>query len=179
VASRFHASRGIALAVTLCGASVALIVFPKALVAVLFHYGQFQPQDVAQTTRALMGYGVGLMGLQIAKLMGAKLVLGSSTDAGRRARLGEFGCDVAVDPSDPAWPDRVLEGTGGPGVELTVDQGSAPVGERNPTPPTHPGGVLGQGFGRVRGCGVPRALPWKGQIRYCWEGDRAPGWARC
>lgn len=28
VASRFHASRGIALAVTLCGASVALIVFP-------------------------------------------------------------------------------------------------------------------------------------------------------
>jgi putative peptidoglycan lipid II flippase len=43
--------------------AVALIVFPKALVAVLFHYGQFQPQDVIQTTRALMGYGVGLMGL--------------------------------------------------------------------------------------------------------------------
>ena len=43
--------------------AVALIVFPKALVAVLFHYGQFQPQDVTQTTRALMGYGVGLMGL--------------------------------------------------------------------------------------------------------------------
>ncbi len=43
--------------------AVALIVFPKALVAVLFHYGQFQPQDVVQTTRALMGYGVGLMGL--------------------------------------------------------------------------------------------------------------------
>jgi len=43
--------------------AVALLVFPLPLVSVLFHYGQFQPQDVAQTTRALMGYGIGLMGL--------------------------------------------------------------------------------------------------------------------
>jgi putative peptidoglycan lipid II flippase len=49
--------------------AVALIVFPKALVAVLFHYGQFQPQDVTQTTRALMGYGVGLMGLVGVKVL--------------------------------------------------------------------------------------------------------------
>ena len=49
--------------------AVALIVFPKALVAVLFHYGQFQPQDVVQTTRALMGYGVGLMGLVGVKVL--------------------------------------------------------------------------------------------------------------
>src|SRR5215217_3681138 len=53
--------------------------------------------------------GIGLMGMQIAKLMGAKLVLGSSTNAERRARLGEFGCDLAVDTGDPAWPERVLE----------------------------------------------------------------------
>ena len=75
--------------------------------------------------------GVGLMGMQIAKLMGAKLVLGGSTNAERRARLGEFGCDVAVDTSDPAWPDRVLEATGGRGVELIVDQVSAPVANGN------------------------------------------------
>jgi NADPH:quinone reductase len=75
--------------------------------------------------------GVGLMGMQIAKLMGAKLVLGSSTNAERRARLGEFCCDVAIDTSDPAWPDRVLEATGGRGVELIVDQISAPVANGN------------------------------------------------
>jgi putative peptidoglycan lipid II flippase len=51
--------------------AVALIVFPKALVAVLFHYGQFQPRDVVQTTRALMGYGVGLMGLVGIKVLAA------------------------------------------------------------------------------------------------------------
>jgi putative peptidoglycan lipid II flippase len=43
--------------------AVALIVFPQALVAVLFHYGAFGARDVAQTVRALMGYGVGLVGL--------------------------------------------------------------------------------------------------------------------
>jgi NADPH:quinone reductase len=75
--------------------------------------------------------GVGLMGMQIAKLKGAKLVLGGSTNAERRARLGEFGCDLAVDTSDPAWPDRVLEATGGRGVDLIVDQVSAPVANGN------------------------------------------------
>jgi NADPH2:quinone reductase len=43
--------------------------------------------------------GVGLMGLQIAKLMGAELVVGSSTNDARRARLKEFGADS---PSIPA-----------------------------------------------------------------------------
>src|SRR5215469_4304131 len=41
--------------------------------------------------------GVGLMGLQIAKLKGARLVIGSSTNERRRARLKDFGADLAVD----------------------------------------------------------------------------------
>ncbi len=49
--------------------AVALLVFPGPLIAVIFHYGQFQPQDVVQTTRALMGYGVGLMGLVGVKVL--------------------------------------------------------------------------------------------------------------
>jgi putative peptidoglycan lipid II flippase len=49
--------------------AVALIVFPEALVAVVFHYGEFQARDVTQTTRALMGYGVGLMGLVGVKVL--------------------------------------------------------------------------------------------------------------
>ncbi len=66
--------------------------------------------------------GVGLMGLQIAKFLGAKTVIGTSTHAGRRARLAEFGADLAVDTCDPAWPDQVLAATGGQGVHLSVDQ---------------------------------------------------------
>ena len=75
--------------------------------------------------------GVGLMGLQIAKYLGAKLVIGTTRDSTRRARLGEFGADLALDPSDPTWPDAVLEATGGAGVNLIVDQISGGVANQN------------------------------------------------
>jgi NADPH2:quinone reductase len=65
--------------------------------------------------------GVGLMGLQIAKLKGARLVMGSSTNDERRARLKEFGADLAIDTRDAAWPDQVLKATDGKGVNLIVD----------------------------------------------------------
>ena len=66
--------------------------------------------------------GVGLMALQIAKLLGARLVVGTSTNAERRARLKEFGADLAVDTTEPNWPDLVLKATDGQGVDLIVDQ---------------------------------------------------------
>jgi putative peptidoglycan lipid II flippase len=43
--------------------AAALIVFPQPLIAVLYHYGAFSARDVQQTVTALMGYGVGLVGL--------------------------------------------------------------------------------------------------------------------
>ncbi len=49
--------------------AVALLVFPKPMVAVLYHYGAFTPRDVDQTVIALMGYGVGLMGLVGVKIL--------------------------------------------------------------------------------------------------------------
>ncbi|CAN5205625.1 zinc-binding dehydrogenase [soil metagenome] len=75
--------------------------------------------------------GVGLMAMQIAKLKGAKLVIGSSTDAARRGRLTEFGADLAVDSKDPGWVDQVLKATDGEGVDLIVDQISGPVANQN------------------------------------------------
>jgi NADPH2:quinone reductase len=75
--------------------------------------------------------GVGLMALQIAKHRGARLVIGSSTNPGRRARLTEFGADLAIDSSAADWADTVLEATGGKGVELIVDQISAGVANQN------------------------------------------------
>ena len=43
--------------------AVALLAFAKPLVAVLYHYGSFQARDVERTMVAVMGYGVGLVGL--------------------------------------------------------------------------------------------------------------------
>ena len=75
--------------------------------------------------------GVGLMGLQIAKLKGARLVIGSSTNADRRARLGQFGADLAIDSKAAGWADEVVRATGGKGVDLIVDQVSASVANGN------------------------------------------------
>ena len=75
--------------------------------------------------------GVGLMAMQIAKLKGASLVIGSSTDAMRRSRLKEFGADLAVDSSDPGWVEQVLKATNGEGVDLIVDQVSGKVASQN------------------------------------------------
>jgi putative peptidoglycan lipid II flippase len=49
--------------------AVALLVFPNALLAVLFQRGAFDAAAVEQTARALMGYGVGLMGLIGVKIL--------------------------------------------------------------------------------------------------------------
>lgn len=75
--------------------------------------------------------GVGLMGMQIAKLLGAAMVVGTSTTKERRERLSQYGADVAVDSSDPAWVDQVLELTGGKGADLVIDQLSGPVVNQN------------------------------------------------
>ena len=75
--------------------------------------------------------GVGLLGMQIAKHMGASIVMGTSTNDGRRGKLKDFGCDVAIDTTDPKWPEKVKEATGGKGVDLIVDQVSGGVMNQN------------------------------------------------
>jgi NADPH2:quinone reductase len=75
--------------------------------------------------------GVGLMGMQIGKLMGASTIMGTSTNAQRRARLKEYGCDVAIDITKPDWPEDVKKATGGKGADLIVDMISAPVANGN------------------------------------------------
>ncbi|MGJ7494024.1 murein biosynthesis integral membrane protein MurJ [Variovorax sp. RT4R15] len=51
--------------------AVALLVFAKPLVAVLFHNGAFSDVDVQRTTVALMGYGTGLLGIVAIKVLAA------------------------------------------------------------------------------------------------------------
>ena len=75
--------------------------------------------------------GVGLLGMQIAKYMGAARVIGSSTNAMRREKLKEYGADLALDTTDPAWPDAVIAATEGKGVHLVIDQVSASVANAN------------------------------------------------
>jgi NADPH2:quinone reductase len=70
--------------------------------------------------------GVGLMAMQIAKAKGARMVIGTSTNAERRARLAEFGADLALDTKHPTWAEQAMKATG-TGVDLIVDQVSGGV----------------------------------------------------
>ncbi len=49
--------------------SVALLVFPDALLATLFHRGTFTADAVRQSALALMGYGAGLLGIIGVKIL--------------------------------------------------------------------------------------------------------------
>jgi NADPH2:quinone reductase len=91
--------------------------------------GRLQPGEAVLIQGA--SSGVGLMAMQIAKLKGARLVIGTSTDAGRRARLAEYGADLALDSGDPEWPERAQAATDGRGVDLIVDQVSVGVMNQN------------------------------------------------
>ncbi|MBT9525538.1 MAG: zinc-binding dehydrogenase [Rhizobacter sp.] len=91
--------------------------------------GQLQAGDAVLIQGA--SSGVGLMGLQIARLMGAGLVIGTSTTPARRERLKDFGAQLALDSSDASWPQQALDATGGQGVNLIVDQLSGAQANQN------------------------------------------------
>ncbi len=82
--------------------------------------GAFQPGQSVLILGA--SSGVGLVGLKVAKFLGARLVIGTSTSPDKRARLAAFGADLALDTNDPAWVQQVLDATDGKGVDLVVDQ---------------------------------------------------------
>jgi NADPH:quinone reductase len=71
--------------------------------------------------------GIGCASLQIARLFGAKPVIGTSRTAAKLPALKAFGMESGIDASQAAWPDAVLEATGGKGVDVVIDSVGADV----------------------------------------------------
>jgi NADPH2:quinone reductase len=70
--------------------------------------------------------GVGLMALQIARELGASVVIGTSTHADKRLRILEAGATHAVESTDEGWVAKAMEATQGRGVDVTVDMVGGP-----------------------------------------------------
>ena len=108
--------------------------------------------------------GVGLMALKIARLMGADLVIGTSTNEARRARLKEFGADLALDSRWPDWVEAAQKATGGKGVDLIIDQISGHVAIAN----MQAASVLGRivNVGRLGGMKAPGRRHQRGHAHF-------------
>ena len=75
--------------------------------------------------------GVGIIGLQIAKALGASLVLGSSTNQNKLSKLSGYGADILIDTSKENWLDKVLDVTEGKGVDVLIDMLSGDFVNKN------------------------------------------------
>ncbi len=67
--------------------------------------------------------GVSIVGLQIAKMMGARAIITSSSDE-KLARAKDLGADELINyRENPDWEAQVLELTNGVGVDVTIETG--------------------------------------------------------
>jgi NADPH:quinone reductase-like Zn-dependent oxidoreductase len=74
--------------------------------------------------------GIGHLAVQLAKLHGAGTVIATASSAAKLDFSRSLGADVAVDYTDPDWPDRVRTAVPG-GVDLVLDSVAGPTLERN------------------------------------------------
>ncbi|MEJ5255178.1 MAG: NAD(P)H-quinone oxidoreductase [Acidimicrobiales bacterium] len=110
------------------------------------------------------GSGVGTAAIQIAKAIGARVIVTAS--AGKLARCVELGADVAVDYRVEDFVDSVREATGGHGVDVVLDVVGGDYVDRNIEALRTGGrivqvGVMGGGVAHVN---VGRLLPKRASI---------------
>ncbi|HEV2764747.1 MAG TPA: zinc-binding dehydrogenase [Pyrinomonadaceae bacterium] len=91
------------------------------------------------------GSGVGSVGIQVAKLRGARVIATAGSDA-KLERARELGADETVNYTNPEWPKEVRRLTGRKGVEVVFEHTGAE---------TWPGSVLSLAKdGRLVTCGA-------------------------
>ncbi|QDE67312.1 quinone oxidoreductase family protein [Myxococcus xanthus] len=74
--------------------------------------------------------GVGTLLVQLARTLGASRVIGGASSEPKRALVTRLGADAAVDTTQPDWPARVREATGGRGADVVFVSGGAEAGAR-------------------------------------------------
>ncbi|KUI15421.1 hypothetical protein AU191_06830 [Mycolicibacterium acapulense] len=65
--------------------------------------------------------GVGTLAIQLARLLGAGVVIGTAGTPQKLNHIRSYGADFAVDYSEAGWAKTVLELTDGHGVDLVLD----------------------------------------------------------
>lgn len=83
-------------------------------------------EPIEGRTVAVTGCGpIGLCSVGIAKAAGASFVVATDTEPYRLKLAREMGADLALDARDPDTVRRILEATGGDGVEVVLEMSGA------------------------------------------------------
>ena len=69
---------------------------------------------------------IGLCAVGIARAAGASLVIATDTEPYRLELARTMGADLALDATDPATEEHILQATGGDGVEVVLEMSGAP-----------------------------------------------------
>jgi threonine 3-dehydrogenase len=85
-------------------------------------------EPIAGRTVAVTGCGpIGLLSVGIARAAGASLVVATDIEPYRLELARSMGADLALDGRDPQLVERVLEATGGDGVEVVLEMSGSPA----------------------------------------------------
>jgi NADPH2:quinone reductase len=107
----------------LCEAAALLHDGPTALG--LAEGARIRPEEWVLVLAA--GGGLGILLVQLAHAAGA-LVIGAARGKRKLDLARELGADAVVDYSEPAWPGRVREATGGTGPDVVFDGVGGQIG---------------------------------------------------
>jgi NADPH2:quinone reductase len=107
--------------------ATALLVQGLTAYFLFKHAARLQPGQSVLISAA--AGGVGSLAVQIAKLMGAGIVIGTASTPEKRKLVLSLGADAAIDYTQPGWTDAVKEATDGKGVDIFMDStGDAATG---------------------------------------------------
>ncbi len=75
--------------------------------------------------------GVGTLAIQLAKLMGAKTVIGTASSEKKLELVRELGADVAINYKEPNWVEQVKSATEGKGPDVILEMVGGDIAEKS------------------------------------------------
>lgn len=75
--------------------------------------------------------GVGSLAVQLAKAMGAGMVIGTTTKNEKKQAIHALGADIAISTLESNWIEQVMQATQGRGVDIVLDAIGGSVGQQS------------------------------------------------
>lgn len=75
--------------------------------------------------------GVGTLAIQLARLLGASLIIGTIANPDNVSLLHELGADLVVNTNNEQWIEQVMQATRGQGVDVILDSIGGEIGQKS------------------------------------------------